>query len=190
VILLLVFTLLLALQDRATSDSYDIPAKATDSVSGCPKQPWPRDMAVSCFYRAATLFRNHATKWRGTECPGQSSVYAHWGHCACAAVASIVIMNASLVNLAMINVDEFRSLANSGKYGGSLVEDKSAVPGDVILWYSNDLSEGHIGFCATKKCKSTWSNSSSLGTFAPESHSIDFDGFYPRHFIWHPQHLP
>jgi hypothetical protein len=173
---------------QARADSSDIPTSPTDQIAGCPVASWPASSLVQCVFESASAFRNQNTKWRGTECPGQSSAY--WGHCACAAAVSVVILNATLKDLGFINVDQFEDVAKVGKYGGGFVPDAKARPGDVILWYSADRGEGHVGICATTGCTRTWSNSSSHGTFAPVDHSISFDNFYPIHEIWEPRHLP
>jgi hypothetical protein len=171
-----------------SADDSDIPTTPTATTPGCPASGWPPPSLVQCFYKSAAAFRNHSTKWRGTQCPGQSNLY--WGNCACAAAASVVILNATLTSLGFINVDEFEAAAKRGTYGGGFVPDARAQPGDVVLWYSADRAEAHIGFCATDKCVKTWSNSSSRGMFAPIEHSISLDGYYPIHEIWEPVHLP
>jgi hypothetical protein len=176
---------------KADSSGIPIPTSPIDSVSGCPRAGWPSRSLVQCFYKGAVLFKRHTTKWQGTQCPGQSSAYV--GHCACAAAVSVIIMNATHYALNFINVDQFFALANRGTAGGGLLPkaaEASAKPGDIILWYTNDRSEEHVGFCAAPGCVTTWSNSSALGVFAPVSHSISLDNYYPQHRIWEPVHLP
>jgi hypothetical protein len=146
-----------------------------------------------CLYLAAKAFRdNHVmTKWPGTECPGQPHT-THWfGHCACAASVQQVIKAATSRQIGTWGVDSFDAYYETGLPFGriNVVPDAKALPGDIIIWYTTDRSEGHIGFCATKKCTQTWSNSSALGSFAPTAHSISLDGYYPQHFIWRPGHI-
>lgn len=187
-----VFALILALASYVLvrADPFDIPTSPTNKIAACPRPTWASRQLVECFYKSALAFRKHSTKWRGTQCPPHTSSYRNWGHCACAAAVSVVIMNATRSNLGIINVDVYNTLARSNKLGGGFVSDQHARQGDVILWYSNDYSEAHIGFCATNGCTQTWSNSSSRGVFAPVVHTIDLDGYYPQHFIWQPEHLP
>lgn len=174
----------------AKADSYDIPNKAPLSVSGCPKAGWPQGALINCLFDSAVKFRNQPTKWRGTECPGQPNTLQYWGHCACAAAASVVMMIGTRLKVGYINVDQFYATAKHGAFGGAIVPDAKARKGDIILWYSKDEQEAHIGFCATAGCTLTWSNSSYYGKFAPVAHSISLDGYYPIHYIWDPVHIP
>jgi hypothetical protein len=147
----------------------------------------------TCLFLAAKAFRDKGvvTKWPGTECPGQPHTMQWFGHCACAASVQQVIKVATSREIGNWGVDSFDNYYETGLPFGriKLVPEAKALPGDIIIWYTMDRSEGHIGFCATPKCTQTWSNSSALGRFAPVSHSISLDGYYPQHFIWRPVHI-
>lgn len=158
------------------------------SANPCPT-PFQGELLARLF-SAASSYIGHNTKFPGTNCPGHPNTYEWWGHCACAKSVSEIIKNATGYDFDYYSVDQYFAAAQSGKYGGGLVPDTDAVPGSIIMWYSNDHSEAHIGFCAVKGCSETLSNSSTQGVFAPEMHDISLDGYYPLHYIWNPTHIP
>jgi hypothetical protein len=73
---------------------------------------------------------------------------------------------------------------------GGIVPAALSHKGDIIIWYDDPGEGEHIGFCAVNGCGQTYSNSTSMRTFAPVTHSISFDGYFKGYFIWEPDRIP
>lgn len=182
----------------------------TQSVSQPTPGPISTASAAPCsgglppqLYQAALSFAGTSTAWAGTQCndgtlvssPEPSVPGTDWyGNCACAASVQRIFQMATGQTIGTWSVDSWYGFATSNAYGGTIIPDAIAVPGDVIIWYSSPSyaasSEAHIGFCASVGCDVTMSNSSSKAEFAPSDSNINLGGYYNYHIIWDPQHVP
>ena len=142
-------------------------------------------------YNAANAFRGTDTAWQGTGGGGR----------ACAAAVQKIVYRATNSMIGSWNVDDWWALAinSPGKYGGHFLlpsESHLARQGDIVIWdVLSSTWKGHIGFCATDGCSKTWSNSSSLHTFAPTQNDragLYFFGEFDSSstVIWEPSHIP
>jgi len=149
---------------------------------------------LQAIYAAALNFRFQSTAWSNTECGDGGN--DHLGNCACAAAVQRVIFNATGVVTGSYSVETWLAYAQNGSpYGGAIVPDQLAVPGDIIFWWNTPgfvpNNVDHIGICASDQCTQTLSNSSSASEFAPFVGNIDNTGAeFPYHLIWEPAHIP
>lgn len=161
----------------------------TPSPDPNPTLPCEQDASLEAkLFDAAAAFRGQSTSWPGTGCYGHPD-----GWCACAAAVRQIVFNATQTWAGNYSVDSWLSFAQTGSpYGGRAVPDALAIPGDIIIWFTdpNLTDDEHIGFCASTQCTSTWSNSSRSAVFAPADGGITNFGEYPYHLIWEPGHIP
>jgi hypothetical protein len=158
--------------------------------------PGPGQTLLDRLWNAASAFRGTDTAWPGTDN----------GINACAEAVRRIIRNATTVNIAAkypgnwMNVDTWWdfALGGGGSYGGTVYQVQNASRthrGAIIIWDQRHGPKGHIGFCAADSCSATWSNSSSLHTFAPASNDragmYNFGEFGPSTTrIWEPANIP
>jgi hypothetical protein len=166
---------------------YNPNASPLPSASPCPNSsaaPLNGDL-LHRIWMAASAFRGTPTNWPGTQCGGSPVAPPdHLGNCSCAAAVQQIIKIVTGQTIGNYSVDSFATIASSGQYGGTIVPASMARAGAIIIWPT------HIGICANDTCSQTWSNSSSLSTFAPYTSDITFGGAFSTWTIWEPSHIP
>lgn len=167
-------------QQALANQNYGTPSPYAACPSDAPVAP-ANGTLLQKLWTAAAAFRGTDTCWAGTDC----------GQEACAASVQAIVRNATGVTISDYSVDDWRRLAMSSPYGGSIVTPDHASAGAIIIWPDQvDPVLGHMGFCANDGCTQTWSNSSSKHTFAPRTWGLYFDGTYSNYLIWEPAHIP